>query len=182
MWSIRYPCFSIGTRPVASCAGFDGLLQLVRAWTAQGRWPLVMSARRNQRWWQVNRHFNGNLVWYTCPLSIYLQSTSKHPLFFPRKWVFSFSYHPISTNSPGKWTYPQGNSFSQAAFKGDMPTFPSGRYSKKPTDRWWNVFVSSRSQGHVTELVTLELASSLCWRLLSWAKMLRAEATKKGSW
>lgn len=60
-----------------------------------------------------------------------------HPLFFPRKWVFSFSYHPISTNSPGKWTYPQGNSFSQAAFKGDMLTFPSVPVLQNNPRRWF---------------------------------------------
>ena len=87
MWFIRYRCFSISTRPVVSCVGFDGLLQLVRAWTAQGRWPLVMSARWNHRWWQVNRHFNGILVWYTYPFIYNLHQI--HLLFL---WENRFSH------------------------------------------------------------------------------------------
>lgn len=129
----QYPCFSIGTRPVASCVGFDGLLQLVRAWTAQGRWPLVMSARRNQRWWQVNRHFNGNLVWYTvtCPFIYNLHQI--HPLFLLENGFSHFRIILFQRTLRANEHIPKETHFPRLPLKGICLPSPRFGTPKQPT-------------------------------------------------
>ncbi len=111
---------------------------------------------------------------------------SNSSTFPPRKWVKThFHIHHISTTLQRNWhmgvsenrgVSPQIIHFNKVFHEINHPFWGFSPYVLETSIS----DPSSRSQGHVTELVTLELASSLCWRLLSWAKMLRAEVTKKG--